>query len=47
MDDIVLRTKIGTLKKDSKPSFEDVMGALKGVYAPRALLTVQQKVAAA
>ena len=47
MDDIVMRTGTGTLKKDSEPSFEDVMDALKSVYAPRALQAVQQKVAAA
>ncbi len=47
MDDIVLRTETGTLKKDSEPSFEDVVGALKSVYAPQPLRAVQQKVAAA
>jgi hypothetical protein len=47
MDDIVLRTEAGTLKKDSELSFEDVVGTLKSVYAPQPLRAAQQKVAAA
>lgn len=47
MDDIVLRTEAGTLKRDSELSFEDVVGTLKSVYAPQPLRAMQQKVAAA
>lgn len=47
MDDVVLHTETGTLKKDSELSFEDIVGTLQSVYAPQPLRAVQQKVAAA
>src|ERR1019366_633601 len=47
IDDVVLRTETGTLKKDSELSIEDIVSTLKSVYAPRPLRTSQQKAATA
>jgi CBS domain-containing protein len=47
IDDVVLRTETGILKKDSELSFEDVVNTLKIVYAPKPLRSAQQKAAAA
>jgi len=47
IDDVVLRTETGILKKDSELSFEDVVNTLKSVYAPKPLRSAQQKAAAA
>lgn len=47
MDDVVLRTETGTLKRDSELSFEDIVSTLKSVYAPQPLRAAQRKVAAA
>jgi CBS domain-containing protein len=47
IDDVVLRTETGTLKRDSELSFEDIVNTLKSVYAPQPLRAAQQKVAAA
>jgi len=47
IDDVVLRTETGTLKKDSELSFEDIVSTLKSVYAPKPLRAEQQKASAA
>jgi CBS domain-containing protein len=47
IDDVVLRTETGTLKKESELPFDDVLNTLKSVYTPRPLRAAQQKAAAA
>ena len=47
IDDVVLRTETGALKKNSELSFEDVVNTLKSVCTPKPLRSVQQKAAAA
>ena len=47
MDDVVLRTETGGIKRDAEPSAEDVVNTLKSVCARQPRQAGQQKVAAA
>lgn len=47
MDDVVLHTQTGVIKRDSELSAEDVLNTLKSVYAPQPRRAEQQRVAAA
>lgn len=47
MDDVVLHTQTRGIKRDSDLSAEDVVNALRSVYAPQSRRTEQQKTAAA
>jgi len=47
MDDVVLHTETGTIKRDSGLSSQDIVNTLKTIYALRPRLAEQQKGAAA
>lgn len=47
LDDVVVRTQTGSLRKDSELSSDEIVNTLKNVYAPQSPPTEQQKVAAA
>jgi CBS domain-containing protein len=47
VDDVVLCTETGTIKGDSKLSFEDLANTLKILYAAKPLRAVQKKAAVA
>jgi CBS domain-containing protein len=47
MDDVVLQTETGNIKRDTELSAEDIVNTLKSVYAPQCRRAGQQKAAAA
>jgi len=47
MDDVVLRTQTGDVKRDAEVSAEDVVNTLKSVYTPQPQRAGQQQIAAA